>query len=565
MIRVVLYARVSSEEQRDGKNIDSQVEELKSFIASKEKEGWILAGEYKDNGWSGTTLARPELDRLRDDALMGKFDTVVVNDIDRMARDNTDLGLIKKDLIKKGIRLLFRKLPESQGVALDNLMVNVLGSFAEFEKTVIMDRLRRGRLHKARANKLVGNVPPYGYKYIRIDKERGVEGHYEISHEEAGIVKKIFYMVAYEEKTARNVARELTRLGIPAPKGGARWGRSTILRILRNKAYIGIAYYNRYESFESLKPRNTQRYKKRLKSATRIRPESDWIKIPVPRIIDDETFNIAQKAIENNRMFSPRNGKRQYLLRGLVKCEQCGSLYHGTPCHGKTFYRCSNRDKMFPNPRQCKARMISTHILEDAVWLSICSAVQNPKLIMEQVERLHKNRFDKKQIAENELDEIEKEVARLKSESARLLVLYKKQIFDEQQVEEENRKVRGEIAIQEEKRQRYLSQTNNVLQKDAIKSVGHYLSLVKGRLETFSFEEKQKFLRYLVRGIIFDGAKAVVKAEIPLYKPQERSLIESGNVLIGEGQIENTSNYLRVLPEAGKQCLLAHLHLFSHQ
>src|ERR1051326_2499986 len=82
-LRAAIYARVSSEEQREGQTIDSQVAELERFAREK---NWQLAGVYKDDGWSGSLLARPELDRLRDDASHGRFDLVLLNDLDRLAR-----------------------------------------------------------------------------------------------------------------------------------------------------------------------------------------------------------------------------------------------------------------------------------------------------------------------------------------------------------------------------------------------------------------------------------------------------------------------------------------------
>jgi site-specific DNA recombinase len=127
-LRLALYARVSTDEQREGQNIDSQISELERFSRDK---GWLIAGVYKDEGWSGAIMERPELDRLRDDAQKAIFDAILVNDVDRLARDVSHLGVIKRDLEGKGIRVIFRKLPADTSPTY-NLMVNILGSFAEF-------------------------------------------------------------------------------------------------------------------------------------------------------------------------------------------------------------------------------------------------------------------------------------------------------------------------------------------------------------------------------------------------------------------------------------------------
>src|SRR5919204_2438266 len=107
-LRLAIYARVSTEEQREGQTIDSQVAELERFAHEK---GWPVLGVYKDEGWSGSLLARPQLDRLRDDAARGLFDTILINDVDRLARDVGHLGIVKRDLERRGVQIIFRKPP----------------------------------------------------------------------------------------------------------------------------------------------------------------------------------------------------------------------------------------------------------------------------------------------------------------------------------------------------------------------------------------------------------------------------------------------------------------------
>src|SRR5687768_4594614 len=132
--RLAIYARVSTDEQREGQTIDSQIAELERF--AKEHD-WRIVDIYKDEGWSGAVMARPELDRLRDDSSKGFFDVVLINDVDRLARDVAHLGVIKRDLERSGVQVLFRKLPSDNSPTY-NLMVNILGSFAEFERELIL-------------------------------------------------------------------------------------------------------------------------------------------------------------------------------------------------------------------------------------------------------------------------------------------------------------------------------------------------------------------------------------------------------------------------------------------
>src|ERR1700730_11847167 len=181
-LRLAIYARVSTEEQREGQNIDSQVDELERF--SREK-CWPIVAIYKDEGWSGGVMERPELDRLRDDAQKAVFEAVLINDVDRLARDVSHLGVIKRDLERKGIRVIFRNLPPEASPHY-NLIGNLLGSFAEFERELISDRTRRGRRHKVEVRKQYqGSNTAYGYRYVPMDRLTGKEGRLEILPDEA--------------------------------------------------------------------------------------------------------------------------------------------------------------------------------------------------------------------------------------------------------------------------------------------------------------------------------------------------------------------------------------------
>src|SRR5947208_13257 len=201
-LRLAIYARVSTEEQREGQNIDSQVAELERF--SREK-GWPITGIYKDEGWSGGVMERPELDRLRDDALRGGFDAVLINDVDRLARDVAHLGVIKRDLERRGVKVIFRKLPSDTSPT-SNLMVNILGSFAEFERELIADRTRRGRRHKVEVRKqYLGSNTSYGYRYVPKNQASGQEGYLEINPAEAAVVRKMFEWVDQDGLSGRRV------------------------------------------------------------------------------------------------------------------------------------------------------------------------------------------------------------------------------------------------------------------------------------------------------------------------------------------------------------------------
>src|SRR3989442_5098693 len=187
--RVALYARVSTEEQKEGQTIDSQIAELERF--AKEK-GWQVAGIYKDEGWSGSILGRPELDQLRDDASQGLIGIVLINDVDRLARDVSHLGIVKRDLERRGVQVVFKKLPSEKSPTY-NLMVNILGSFAEFERELIIDRTRRGKRYKVEVPKqYLGAIAPYGFRRVPQDLSSPCPAELEILPQEAVVVRRIY-------------------------------------------------------------------------------------------------------------------------------------------------------------------------------------------------------------------------------------------------------------------------------------------------------------------------------------------------------------------------------------
>src|SRR6266849_5936799 len=230
-MRVALYARVSTEEQREGQTIDSQIAELARFAEGKR---WDVAGIYKDEGWSGSILARPELDHLRDDASKSLFEIVLINDVDRLARDVTHLGIIKRDLERYGVKVVFRKLPNENSPT-HNLLVNILGSFAEFERELIIDRTRRGKRYKVEVRKqYLGAIAPYGFRRVPQDPSSPGPAELDILPQEASVARRMYQWVDRDCLSARRVVERLNQLGFPARKSKA-WQKSSVLRILRSE------------------------------------------------------------------------------------------------------------------------------------------------------------------------------------------------------------------------------------------------------------------------------------------------------------------------------------------
>jgi len=427
IMKIAIYARVSTEKQEKQETIQSQLSELREYA---KKNRFTLIEEYVDEGYSGELLDRPSLDRLRDDAKKGLFEVILVHSPDRLSRKFVNAGLVQEELKKNNVRIIYLNRPDSKDTPEDNLMNNMQGVIAEYEKEKIKERTRRGRMHKAKSGLLVTSQAPYGYKYIRDDKINKVVGHYKVVASESKVVKLIFDLLVYKKLSIRAIARELTRRNI-APQRGKLWRTSSLHKIIRNETYIGLAHYNKHIGCEPDTPKNNG-YRRYKNTSMRVRPREQWIPIRLPKnmnIIEERIFNLAQKQLQVNSDMSSRNVKYQYLLRGLIKCVKCNSPFHGEPCKGKLYYRCGNRRRTFPLPRECKVKTVKAKDLEDLVWDEFKTAIRNPNLIVQQLKRLKERRKKRVSSIEGDKQDIGKQMNDLQSQEERLLDAYREQIF----------------------------------------------------------------------------------------------------------------------------------------
>lgn len=354
MKRAAVYVRVSTANQEDEETIDNQLMELRKRI---EDDGNMLLPEciYKDDGWTGTLLERPDLDRLRSDAQEKKFDILYFYDRGRIARKFVYQEVVLDELQDNEIECV--SLHDINGTTPEEqLMGSVMGIFHEYERIKITERMRLGKMRKVRENKkLLGYNPCYGYDYHHRIKggpdER--DGYFSVNEKEAEVVLQVFQWVA-DGVSLRDVIRRLHELGIP-PKKQKRmtWTKGPIARMLSNTTYIGDHYYNKTEAIETKNVKDpSQKYRRIKKNSRKARPKEEWLLVKVPRIISDELFAKVQDQLELNLKFARRNNKKnEYLLTGVIDCI-CGKPRTGDPANnGHLYYRCTDRLSRFPMPR----------------------------------------------------------------------------------------------------------------------------------------------------------------------------------------------------------------------
>ncbi len=295
---VALYARVSTERQERERTIGSQVEALQARAAA---EGWAVEMSCADDGHYGARLDRPGLDQVRDAAAAGRIDAVVALCPDRLARNYVHQALVLEELARFGVRVIFVEgghAADPQG----RLLAQIQAVVAEFERTKIVDRNRRGKLWRARQGEVVSGAVPYGYRKVRV--AAGQPGRVEVCEQEATIVRQASGWHANDGLSIRQIAIRLIEAQIPSPKGKHIWRPATVDALLRQEAYAGTLYYNRRIT-RADGPR-LPRYSAEHQPLTQSRPREEWIGIAVPTLVNLDTWSRSQAQHSRNARFSPR-------------------------------------------------------------------------------------------------------------------------------------------------------------------------------------------------------------------------------------------------------------------
>lgn len=513
-MKAAYYARVSTEKQEDERTIDSQVADLVELI---KVNGDTVIDNYIDDGYSGTLLARPELDRLRDDAQKGLFDIVYFHSPDRLARRYVWQEVVIEELKSKGIKVLFKNRPIAETPE-DQLLLGMQGIVAEYERTKFVERTRRGRLHRAKSGHILGNIPPYGYTCTKKSESESGYAYYVINEEEAKTVRLMFNLLADKQMTTYGIIVELNRLNIKARKGN-RWAKSSVAKILRNETYTGTTYYNKHYGVPSQSngDNGEVKYHRRKNTSLRLRPKDQWIPIlDIPQIINPEVFTRGQRQLEANSRFSNRNTKLQYLLKGLPRCSKDSRAYVGVPMHGRPFYRCSGKSKLV-SEIPCKSSSVSAGILEPIVWDSVVELVNDPKKILVQLRKRQQKQTAKAFNIDAEIARIETALLGVKTQEDRLIKAYSAGALQLEQLKDQNQNLQEEREKLNTSKDKLLTlKFNKQLDRKGVKSVKIYLDNFKKALKSFDFEKKQRFLRTLLNEIIINERQLLIRGELPI-------------------------------------------------
>jgi len=344
--RAAVYARVSTEQQIDGTSLDAQVERCQARVVA---EGWRLAGTFVDAGVSGAKASRPELDRLMSMVRRKEIDAIVVTRLDRFGRSQRHLSATLGELDDHGVRLVSLAESFDSGTPAGRMMRTLLGSFAEFERESITERMAAGQRAVARAGWFPGGSAPFGWRVERAD------GHARLCLDdtESATLRRMIGLILDEQNSAYHAARVLNAEGLLQRNAG-RWTHNGLRRTLRTANGLSGRWI--------------------------YRSAAGAIEVAIPPLISIERHAALQEWLASTSVsHARRSNGPAYMLTSKLTC-QCGRPMHGVSRSNRPIiYRCA--DNRTEAAVRCSATNLDARQTEDRVWAEVTALLTDRERI----------------------------------------------------------------------------------------------------------------------------------------------------------------------------------------
>jgi site-specific DNA recombinase len=502
-----IYARVSSEQQREAHTIASQTAMLIEFAKGHNLEvpkEWV----FEDEGYSGATLERPGLERVRDLAAEGQIQVVLAYAPDRLSRKYAYQILLMEELARNGVETVFVKAPQGSS-AEDQLLVQFQGMIAEYERAQILERSRRGKRHRAQSGEVsVMSGAPYGYRYIRKTDE--TLAAYAVLEAEARVVQRIYEMYTVAGLSIGEITRQINTEGIPTRKASARWERSTVWAVLRNSAYRGVAYFGKTRASARMRVVRPLRRRGVITPSTTAgheRPPEEWIEIAVPALVSNDTFARAQELLLENKIRSRRRTIEPSIVQGLVSCRKCGYAFSRTSTRTSArkihYYKCIGSDswRKLGGPVCDNRRLIRQDLLDQIVWAEVIRLLEDPTLIQQELDRrlAAARSSDPTQKREQSL---QRELVHVGKGIERLLCAYQEALLSIEQLRERMPALRQREQALRAELQAMADQAND---RETFlrlaETLTAFLVRLRGAADTLSITERQRIVRLVIKDV----------------------------------------------------------------
>jgi site-specific DNA recombinase len=523
-----IYARVSSEQQREENTIASQTASLIEFAQSHDLEvpkDWV----FEDEGYSGATLERPGLERVRDLGAEGQIQVVLVYSPDRLSRKYAYQILLIEEFARHGVETMFVKSPQGDS-AEDQLLVQFQGMIAEYERAQILERSRRGKRHRAQLGEVsVMSSAPYGYRYIRKTDE--APAAYLIDEAEACVVRRVYEMYTVAGLSIGEITRQLNTEGIPTRRA-SRWERSVVWALLRNPAYRGVACFGKTRISARTRVMRLQRRRgvtTPSNTAGHERPREEWIEIPVPALVTEESFVRAQELLHQNQIRSRRRTIAPSVVQGLVSCAKCGYALSRTSTQTSArkihYYKCIGSDswRKLGGPVCDNGRFIRQELLDEIVWAEVIRLLEDPTLIQQELDRrlVAARASDPTRKREQSL---QRELTHIGKGVERLLNAYQEGLLSIEQLRERMPVLRQRQQALSAELRAIADQTNDrAAFLRLAETLTAFLARLRSAAETLSVMERQKIVRLLVKDVLVGEDTITIRHSIPILTGSSRN------------------------------------------
>jgi site-specific DNA recombinase len=523
-MQVAVYARVSTRRQAQAQTIEQQLDRRRAHAAAR---GWELAQEpvFRDDGHSGASLRRPGLDRLRDAAAGARLDRLLITAPDRLARNYVHQVLLVEELQGHGAVVEFLDRPMSHDPH-DQLLLQIRGAVAEYERTLIAERMRRGRLRKLRAGVLLPwTRPPYGY---RLDPERPRDpAGVRLDEAAAAVVRDLFAWFVDEGVSVCEVARRLRCLGIASPWGLSSWCLSAVRGVLTNPVYLGQVFGNRLRARPIERRRSALRPAGRGGESRRVTDPAEGIAVAtVPAIVERDQFERAQERLAYNQRMARRNNRvHEYLLRGLVSCGHCRRACAGRHVwRGYDYYVCRTRTQSSPQSpgERCPTRHIPGGPLEELVWRDLCEVLAAPAMIAHAMERARGGHWRPQEMQARRAN-LRRARAGLHQQVERLTEAYLAGVVPLAEYQRRRRDAGGRLSTLDGQDRELTNDADR--QGEAARLAAHaeaFCRRVRQGLGQADFRRKRELLELLIDRVVVTGEAVEIRYAIPIGPEGER-------------------------------------------
>jgi site-specific DNA recombinase len=523
-MRVAIYARVSTQNQAQDQTIELQIERLKAYV--QEQQWTLLEGNiFRDDGYSGSKLNRPGLDQLRDKAAVRELDGILITAPDRLARNYVHQMVLLEEFTQHGCPVTFLDRPMSQDPH-DQLLLQIRGAVAEYERTLITERMRRGKQSKYQAGTLLPwSGAPYGYQ---VDPAHPCDpAGVHIQEAEAAVVREIYAYYLQSNTSLYGVARHLHELQIPSPRGKAYWNTATVRGILLNPCYTGQVYANRTRTVKAQIRRSATHPIGRPCDSYRRLPEEAWTpNARIPQIISPEQYEQVKAKMSQNKQMARRNNQSyDYLLRALVSCGICAMSCTGRHAQeGYAYYMCRGKNTAIHTLRaqRCQSRFIPAKQVDMLVWQDICEVLTHPEIIVAAFQRGQNGAWLPQELQARR-ENLRKGQAALQNQLDRLTEAYLGEVIplaEYQRRRKELEQRQQGLLDQEQQMTRQVDRQKELAGMQA--SVEAFSQRIRMGLETATFDQKRKLVELLIDRVVVRDGEVEIRYVIPLSPESEQ-------------------------------------------